>query len=244
MPPATTLDDKLASLLAPGRPGLTELAQLDAKAAADLAAQLSGYATLRKFYELRDLHLSTTARINSLDCRRQALKCLLAAVTSAADCIRGGLFDATVSSVIPAKSLLVLLGEVLPFCGQKTQALSQAQIFTLLRVVEDYAASPDRTRQAAEEFLKTCVSSGTPAALHKSNSNTSSASGLGVSSYDLLETSSLLLKQSNGQGAPIARAWDWKCGLSGLGGSDNNAQSLLLLLRVALARLLSYGQDS
>lgn len=238
VPQHAAMDATLASLLTFKRSSLNNLAATDALAAAALTSQLSGYATLRRFYDLRDqdLNLGATTSFKPLERKRQAANALLAIIASASDCIRGGLFDSAVQSVVPVNGLIVLLAEILPLCGQTKRILARTHIYTLLRVIEDYNACPASLRASAEELLKTCVQSSTPT-LSKSHSNASSTSGLGGSSYDLLVTSSILLKQQE-KSAPLRRAWDWRIGLIGLQASDVSADSILLMLRVALANEL------
>lgn len=117
-PPAASLDTQLSSLLNDQRNTLGQLAHTDGEAAQLLATYLSGYATLRRFYEYRDegdegdegkrSGLRPKAR------KREGAKALLALIDSAADNIRGGLFDADAGAVLPVDTLLALLGEALP----------------------------------------------------------------------------------------------------------------------------------
>lgn len=238
------MDDQLVSLLAVDRHGLKELAASDAEAAQRLATELSGYATLRRFYDLRDQEYTTSSvKLQPLEQRREAANALLAIIASASDCIRGGLFDPDVESVVSVNGLLALIGEVLPLCGQKKWLLTQSHVYALLRVVEDYSACPARIRNSAAEVLDACYKAGLsdlPARLQKSASDISSTSGLTGSSYELLATSSMLLNIEKADSGAVTpqRAWDWRKGLRGLDASDNGAESLLLLLRVALAKEL------
>ncbi|QIW97534.1 hypothetical protein AMS68_003052 [Peltaster fructicola] len=241
MPPSAAMDETLVDLLTSTRPGLTGLAAVDLQAAGELTSQLSGYATLRRYYDLRDqgLQPDIKAAYKPLERKRQAANALLAVIASASDCIRGGLFDVAVQSVISVDGLLVLLGEVLPLCGHQQRILTEKHIYTLLRVIEDFIASPARLRARAEELLKACTRPDAPA-LKRDQSNASSISGLNGSSYDLLVTSSMLLKHEDAQ-EPMKRAWDWRTGLTGLD-AEIDANTLLLMLRVTLANEL--GKDT
>lgn len=225
VPLQSKLDEQLDSLLG-DRIELLALGETDAEAGEYLASQLSGYATARRFYELRDNHKD----------RRSAAKALLSLIASASDCIRGGLLDPSVQSVVPVDGILVLLGEVLPFCHQHQPTLTPQDIFNILRVIEDFAACPNQIRDAAEDVLRACreaYNSPVPS-LNKSKSDASTSSGLSGSSYELLMASSSMLSKTSDQ--TVERAWDWRKGLTGT--ADLDAQSFLLLLRTALAKEL------
>lgn len=50
---------------------------------------------------------------------KESADCLLTAIASAGDCIRGGLYDPSVATVMSVEGLLVLLGEALVFVNRK-----------------------------------------------------------------------------------------------------------------------------
>ncbi|CRK29377.1 hypothetical protein BN1723_018393, partial [Verticillium longisporum] len=76
-------------------------AKQDLEAAQLLGRMLSGYATLRKFYELRDTEgLANMSWYKSLNIRRQAASALVAVVASSDDNIRGGLYDESRDAVV------------------------------------------------------------------------------------------------------------------------------------------------
>ena len=95
---------------------------MDPKAAEMLHTYLTGYATLRKFYDLRDEGINLkegqkpTARPNVR--KTAAATALLAVINSAADNIHGGLFDENRASVVQVDGLLSLLGEALVFVNR------------------------------------------------------------------------------------------------------------------------------
>lgn len=95
---------------------------MDPKAAEMLHTYLTGYATLRKFYDLRDEEINLeegqkpTARPNAR--KSAAATALLAVINSAADNIQGGLFDEHRGSVVQVDGLLSLLGEALVFVNR------------------------------------------------------------------------------------------------------------------------------
>ena len=95
---------------------------MDPKAAEMLHTYLTGYATLRKFYDLRDEEINlkegqkSTARPNAR--KSAAATALLAVINSAADNIQGGLYDENHGSVVQVDGLLSLLGEALVFVNR------------------------------------------------------------------------------------------------------------------------------
>ena len=95
---------------------------MDPKAAEMLHTYLTGYATLRKFYDLRDEEINLEegqkpmARPNAR--KIVAATALLAVISSAADNIQGGLYDENRGSVVQIDGLLSLLGEALVFVNR------------------------------------------------------------------------------------------------------------------------------
>ncbi len=123
-PPESDLDARLKEFILSPKETLTQLARIDHEAARLLSTYLSGYATLRRFYDLRDEGLNVREtekpRRRPLTRKKEAASTLMAVINSASDCIRGGLFDPTVDVVIQVDGLLALLGEVLPFINRKS----------------------------------------------------------------------------------------------------------------------------
>nr|POE79858.1 nucleoporin nup85 [Quercus suber] len=255
VPDASTMDAQLTSLLSQGRAALVRLSRVDSEAATMLASHISGYASLRRFYELRDQDVvaATEARVayRPLERKRQAGTALVQVLASAADCIHGGLYDPSVESVVSVDGVLALLGEALPLLGQPTRIFTREQVFTLLRIVEDFATAPGRIRARAEDLLHAAVkayrepSVSTSGLLKKSHSDASSRQGgLGGSSWDLLAESVLVQSMESGRsgkGGEVQRAWDWRRGLDGLGGQTVGAHQVLLLLRMSLAQEVARG---
>lgn len=123
-PPLSSLDDALRAMIERPKQTIDLLDQLDRQAAELLSLYLSGYGSLRKFYDLRDeaIHSpsSGTAQLSSHMRKEAAATALVTAITSAADSIHGGLYDEGVDSVIQVDVLLTLLGEVLPLLNRKS----------------------------------------------------------------------------------------------------------------------------
>ena len=123
LPPLPALDDSLRRLVTEPETGLGLVAFYDQKAAKILHQYLTGYATLRKFYDLRDeesiLQEGKTPVLRPLARRRAAAATLVALIRSASDSIYGGLYDDSRQSVVPVDGLLVLLGECMVFVNRK-----------------------------------------------------------------------------------------------------------------------------
>lgn len=135
-PPATTVDAQLDALLNDQHATLHQIARADVTAAQLLASKLSGYATLRRFYDLRDAvaqkdgsepeveddgetDVRKPSSLRPLARKREAARALMAVIESAADSIRGGLYDAETQSVVQVDALMALLCESLPLMNRK-----------------------------------------------------------------------------------------------------------------------------
>jgi hypothetical protein len=245
-PPESELDDYLRRLISSPRNALSEISKMDIDAAELLQTMLSGYATLRKFYSLRDEDISSKVRKtpSSTTRNKEAATALLAVITSSDDNIRGGLYDEERGAVVNVDFLLALLGEAMVFVNQTGFSITVSQIDVLLKAVEDLQAVGPRVFSACNEFLQTVIASGqglkgsSPAdMLRKSTSNAS-----GTSSFSLVGSSMLAsqLKQSMGSSGVlvkgnIKRGWDWRHGVSaGITGDD-----VLRILRLGLAKDLA-----
>lgn len=83
----------------------------------------SGYATLRRFYEIRDeainLEKGQKPKYRPLARKRAAADALVAVIRSASDSIYGGLYDQDRDSAVQVDGLLALLGEALVFIDSK-----------------------------------------------------------------------------------------------------------------------------
>jgi hypothetical protein len=239
VPSYNELDQQLASLLSKDRPEIVRLARSDPKAATLLSSNFSGYATLRKFYDLRDQDVTssgagTTQHLRPLERKREAAKALMAIIESASDCIRGGLFDPEIESAIPADALLILLGETLPLLSIEQRIFTKANIFALLRIVEDFSTAPARIRERAEDLFQASGNAYRGGGLE---SMKKSRSDLSASSYDMLASSYLAQSQEKSKaGAQIPRGWDWRKGLDGAGGTSVSSKEVLAVLRLALSQ--------
>lgn len=258
MPRQSNLDYILASLLSKERNALVDLARLDAEAATLLSSNLSGFATVRRFYELRDQDVATTSSssggksLRPLERKRAAASALIAAIESASDCIRGGLFDPSIASVVPVDGLLALLGESLPLLGHQKRIFTQAQIFSLLRVVEDLETVSERVRAGAEEVVSAAMTSfrgastsgsGAGGKMTRSKTNHANLAGsLSGSSWDMIASHSTLGGDGKGKGGgDVQRAWDWRKGLDAVVGMEVKSREVLALVRTALAREVAGG---
>ncbi len=127
-PPASELDLTLELIISSPKQTIAKLDRLDHEAATTLSTYISGYATLRKFYELRDQEMSLKSgekpSLRPLARKKEAAAALVAVITSAADSIHGGLYDGSVDSVMQLDILLALMGEALMFVNREYSVLA------------------------------------------------------------------------------------------------------------------------
>lgn len=122
-PPVAALDYNLHAFLLKPEDSLNQLAHFDREASDILHVYLTGYASLRKFYDLRDeevnLKEGEKPSLRSYARKKAATTALLAVISSAADNIHGGLYDPESEAIVQVDGLLTLLGEALPFVNRK-----------------------------------------------------------------------------------------------------------------------------
>lgn len=249
-PPAADLDDYLRRLISSPKDTLVELSQIDFEAAQMLHKLLSGYATLRKFYDLRDeesKHVeSEQPKAQSVATKLEAATALVAVIRSADDNIHGGLYDESRGAVVSVDFLLVLLGEAMVFVNQPNSVLTPSQIYTLVKSVEDIQTVPQRIYAACNEFFQTVIAS--TQALKGSSpmdlltKSTSSLSGAG--SFSMVGSSMLAsqLQRSVGSSGVLVkgnlkRGWDWRRGLTVGATSEETLKVLRFGLSKELARV-------
>ncbi|KAH8599399.1 hypothetical protein B0O99DRAFT_683371 [Bisporella sp. PMI_857] len=247
-PTDSELDDYLRRLIAAPKNTLVELSRMDVEAAELLHLNLSGYATLRRFYILRDQEVNTPIgekpQLGSIARKEEAAAALLAVITSSDDNIRGGLFDEERGAVVGVDYLLALLGESMVFVNQSRSSLTVTQIDILLKAIEDLQTVGPRVYTACSEFLQAVIASGqglkgsSPSdMLRKSVSNLS-----GTSNFSLVGSSMVAsqLKQSMSSSGVLVkgnvkRGWDWRSGIS----ATTTAEDVLRILRLGLAKDLA-----
>lgn len=122
-PPVAALDHNLRAFLLHPKETLKQLAEFDREASDILHVYLTGYASLRKFYDLRDeevnLKEGEKSSLRAFARKKAATTALLAVINSAADNIQGGLYDPESEAIVQVDGLLTLLGEALPFVNRK-----------------------------------------------------------------------------------------------------------------------------
>lgn len=247
-PPDSELDDYLRRLISSPKEALDEISRMDVEAAELLHLNLSGYATLRRFYLLRDEEVlasnGQTPQLGPIARKDEAAAALIAVITSSDDNIRGGLYDEERAAVVSVDFLLALLGEAMMFINQPRVSLTAAQIDTLLKAIEDLQVIGPRVYAACNEFLQLVIASGqglrgsNPSdLLRKSVSNLS-----GNSNFSLVGSSMLAsqLKQSMSSSGVLVkgntkRGWDWRSGIS----ANTTGEDVLRILRLGLARDLA-----
>jgi hypothetical protein len=220
---------------------------MDFEAAELLHKMLSGYATLRKFYNLRDeaVVLKEGKPKNSAVARKiEAASALMAVISSSDDNIRGGLYDEERGAVVNVDFLLALLGEAMVFVNQTDYTITVGQIDILLKAIEDLQTVGPRVYSACAEFLQTVIASGQGLKgsspidmLRKTTSNSS-----GSSSFSMIGSSMVAsqLKHSMGSSGVMVkgnmkRGWDWRQGIS----ASTKGDDLLRILRHGLAKDLA-----
>ncbi|OJJ48114.1 hypothetical protein ASPZODRAFT_62552 [Penicilliopsis zonata CBS 506.65] len=155
------LDEQLRSLIAEPKTCLSAIASVDDEAAQILQFYFSGYATLRRFYDIRDEAVGAKEgqlpRLKPLARRRAAAQALVAVISSAADSIYGGLYDPDRDSAVQVDGLLSLLGEALVLINQPTPVLSMSQQFTILSAIEDLETVTPRVYAQCEECFRSTL---------------------------------------------------------------------------------------
>ncbi|KAK4449164.1 nucleoporin NUP85 [Podospora aff. communis PSN243] len=246
-PPTSELDPYLQRLLADRNKTLEECAKQDLEAAELLGKMLSGYASLRQFYDIRDSEILDTAA------RQQAAAALVSVIASSDDNIRGGLYDQSRDGIVSEDFLLALLGEATAFVtnpdntnihhGRPSEpAITLDHIDTMLKALEDLHEVGDRVKSACEEFLQVVLAAApgglkgsTPAdLLKKSTGNVSGSYVLGGSSVMVSQ-----LQKSLGPGAGpaknVKRSWDWRKDMA----ADTKGEDVIRRLRLGLAKDLA-----
>lgn len=260
-PPTNELDDHLHRLLTDRQQTLENFAKQDIEAAELLGKMLSGYASLRQFYEIRDSGDTNPllSNVSPTNRRRQAAAALISVIASSDDNIRGGLYDASRDGIVSEDFLLALLGEATVFVtnpdnthvhhGRTTSpVITLEQIDVILKAIEDLQAVGERVYSACDEFLGLVIASApggttkgsTPADLLRS------MSGSGSGSFELLKGSSMVASQlqkslSGGNNAALGkinvppRGWDWRSGMS----AKTKGEDVMQRLRLGLAKDLA-----
>lgn len=246
-PPESELDERLRGLLKERALVLERFGKQDLEAADLLGKMLSGYATLRRFYEIRDGDGKSTTR--SLARRQQAVTALTFVIASADDNIRGGLYDDTRDAVVSEDFILALLGEASVFVNQSPTVVTLDQIDVLLKAVEDIQTVGSRVYDAADAFFQIVQSSGhgkgsTPADLMKRS--TASLSGSYVMTGSSMMASQLhkSIRESGVLKGPIKRAWDWRTSVHATSSSADVLKKIRLGLTKDLANLWLEQADS
>ncbi|KAG9945304.1 hypothetical protein KCU85_g7288, partial [Aureobasidium melanogenum] len=270
-PPQAIIDPQLDALLNDQHATLHQVARQDVAAAQLLASQLSGYATLRRFYDLRDADaVKDTAEadveddeeaanrkpgmLRPLARKREAARALMAVIESAADSIRGGLYDPEAQSVVQVDALMTLLCEALPLMNQTKQILKTPHLLTLIRAIEDLETiTPGIYAQNSAVFnaaINTYLSNSNTPNIVTSQSSTpdlsKSIAGLKQSvSWNMVNSSGSIASEQNGNGSDssaggmggiqVKRAWDWRVGAVYMKGKSVKPEDVMRVLRCQVA---------
>lgn len=230
VPAEKEMDAALTRLVSNPKQALSEIADQDPEAVEALQYYLVGYACVRRYYSIRD-NLAASPKIHH---KKNAAKALIAAISSAADSIYGGLYDPERQSAIQVDCLLTLLAEATALTAthnDDTRVFTSDQLYTLLAAIEDLQTVNDRVYAAIEECfkatLRTAHGSQPPsphAMLKKSiSSGTNSNFSFSMMGSEMLAQSSeslggkstgsavLVGKQANGiDKDDTVRGWDWR----------------------------------
>lgn len=132
-PPEEKLSGQLRSLIRDPKKTLSSVAETDSEAARILQFYASGYATLRRYYEIRDGTATEKdgrpLKLKPLARKLAAADALVAVIRSSADCIYGGLYDNERDSAVLVDALLALLGEALVFVDGMFVSLEKRRSF-------------------------------------------------------------------------------------------------------------------
>ncbi|KAL1795282.1 hypothetical protein ACET3X_007098 [Alternaria dauci] len=253
-PPLDELDESLNSLITSPKQTLTNLASLDSEAASLLSNYLSGYATIRKYYDLRDegvlLKAGEKPAHRPMARKRAAANALMVIIASAASSIRGGLYDPEIETVVQVDVLLPLLGEALVFVNQPKRTLTLRHLYDLLAAIEDFDTAPSMIRIQCEEVLATTLLSAHDVnssqrlpnphqLLSKSTSNLTTASSqysligstdFGSADGQSTEGSTVFVK--GGRVDDTKRGWDWRKGFP----KGAKSEDIITVLRLGVAR--------
>jgi hypothetical protein len=267
-PITSDLDANLRYLVESPKKALLDLTKTDPEAAEILSFYLSGYACLRKFYNLRDEDIIATTEgrkptMRPVARKREAAKALTAVINSAADCIYGGLYDPERQSAIQVDGILTLLGEATTFLAhhaEQKQTFTVDQMYALLAAIEDLQTVNSRVYDATEECLQAALrnwhGSAPPsphAMLKKSvSSGTNSNFSFSMVGSEMMARSeetgrSTGGKSVGGSGVLVAggtvknmeRGWDWRAKFKA---KEATGADVLKLLRMGIARELSIAE--
>ncbi|KAK2593992.1 aconitate hydratase [Conoideocrella luteorostrata] len=238
-PAEKDLDEDLRNLLCKRTETLEARAKQDLEAAQLLGRMLSGYATLRKFYEIRDEQkLEEISSTKSKVLKKQAAFALVAVISSADDNIRGGLYDGTRDAVVSEDFLLALLGEATVFINHAPSVISLDQIDIILKAVEDLQTVGSRVYDACDTFFEMVLASGqglkgsTPADLMQKSTASLSGSSYVMSGSSMLASH---VQKSTITGGKIDRGWDWRKGWR----ASTKGEDVLRKLRLGLSKDLA-----
>ena len=238
-PPEQDLDGDLRRLLRDRTETLESKAKQDLEAAQLLGRLLSGYATLRKFYEIRDeAKVENMSHSKATAVKKQAAAALTAVISSADDNIRGGLYDETRDAVVSEDFLLALLGEATALMDQTPPIISLEQIDVILKAVEDVQTVGSSVYEGCDGFFQAVLSSGqglkgsTPADLMKKSTSSLSGSSYVMSGSSML--ASHIHKSTGSVGKPN-RGWDWRKAWQ----ASTKSEDVLRKLRLSLSRDLA-----
>lgn len=261
-PSVNDLDRHMQNLIREPEQSLSLIGAKDPQAAELLQLHLSGYATLRKFYDLRDeevnLQPGQKERLRPEARKKAAAGALLAVISSAADNIQGGLYDENSEAIVEVDGLLALLGEAMVFLNRKlwkplrhhqliispepTRILTLPQIISLIRTIEDLQTVHPHIYAQCNECLQSTLAAahsslqpGQARELLKKSISSLTGNSMGGPSGGSGESSWVMASTSPERRAPEKeqkRGWDWRVGVR----SGMKGDDILAILRLNLAK--------
>lgn len=179
--------------------------------------------------------------------KRAAANALMVIIASAASSIQGGLYDASIETVVQVDVLLPLLGEALIFINQPKRTLTLRHLYDLLAAIEDFETTGALIHGQCEEVLQTTLAAahGDQKVPAPQSLLQKSTSGLSGSNYSLIGSQDFSADGTSADSSTVLvqggkledgkRGWDWRRGFpKGAKGGD-----LLRVLRLGISRELA-----
>ncbi|RPA94315.1 hypothetical protein L873DRAFT_1701945 [Choiromyces venosus 120613-1] len=195
-----------------------------------LRFELSGYATLRNFYESRD---------NGDHAR--AVKALVAVLKSAGEKLDGGVYDSDWDSAVEEWMIGVLLGELMPYINPRKRYLGMREAMDVLKVITDFECVRGEVWRRAEEFLQrvlahkdSCAAASGSAGNVNGMTESGYIAGSMISSWESVRDGI-----DSGLVAPATstipqRAWDWRDAAEGWKVGD-----IIRVVRLGIAKIVA-----
>lgn len=215
-PPDPTLDDTFKKLLSSPKSTSSQI----------LRFELSGYATLRNFYALRDAGKFAPAA-----------SALVATIKSAGEKLDGGVLDPEWECAVEEWTLGALLGELIPFLGSPKRCITVRECMDVMKVLTDFELVGGETMRRADEFLKRVITAKKDiASLANGGASSGRNSIIKSSSWEEVRKAideGVLLNGIDMDA--VERSWDWRDGFVG-DGKKGGLEEIIRVVRLRLSR--------